>query len=86
MRRFHRAATRILLTAMDYSQLTYAERCEQALTAAKDAASHDERIAHLERAVRLAQLAIAARKNERPVQLTAWREQRFPKAMAEASR
>jgi hypothetical protein len=71
---------------MDDHRLTFAERCEQALAAAKDAANRDERIAHLEHAVRFAQLAIEARKSEPPIALMAWKERRFPKAMVEANR
>ena len=74
------------MTAMETLRLTYAERCEQELSAAKDATSRDARIAHLERAVRFAQLAIEARKTERPVELMAWRNHRRAEAMAEVSR
>ncbi|WP_310468851.1 hypothetical protein [Sphingomonas sp.] len=54
----------------------YADRCEEELAAADRAASQDERIAHLEKALRFGLLAAKSRGPARPVDIEQWRRER----------
>ena len=54
----------------------YEQRCEQALTAAGRAFSHEDRLAHLEQALHFAQLATRSRQGAEPVSLMRWRKER----------
>jgi hypothetical protein len=61
---------------MDQMISDYEERCEQALTAAGRAFSHEDRLAHLEQALHFAQLATQSRPFAEPVDLMRWRSER----------
>ncbi len=71
---------------MEHVRPSYTEQRERELKAAKGTPSRDDRIRHLERAVRFAQLAIEARKGETPVSLMTWRANRVPKGLPHAER
>ena len=61
---------------MQTESSVYADCCEQELAAADRAASHEERIAHLENALRFGLLAARSRGPAEPVDLTQWRSER----------
>ncbi|MEO8175704.1 MAG: hypothetical protein ABI626_03500 [Sphingomicrobium sp.] len=63
---------------MDHDLLDYEQRCEQALADAGRAFSHEDRLAHLEQALRFAQLATRARQSAEPIDLMRWRCDRAP--------
>lgn len=54
------------------------QRCEEELAAADRASSHDERVAHLEQALRFAQLASRARPRSAVVEFVHFRHDRAP--------
>jgi hypothetical protein len=56
----------------------YESRCEEELAAADSAPSEDDRIAHLEQALRYAQLAAVARPRGELVDLMRWRREHAP--------
>jgi hypothetical protein len=53
----------------------YESRCEQEMAAADSALSEDDRVAHLEQALRYAQLAAKARPQGELVDLMRWRRE-----------
>ena len=61
---------------MQTDSSVYADRCEAELAAADRAATHDERIAHLENALRFGLLAAKSRGPAKPVDLEQWRRER----------
>ncbi len=54
----------------------YADRCEEELAAAERAASQQERVAHLENALRFGLLAVKSRGPAQPIDLIQWRRDR----------
>ena len=63
---------------MDHNLSDYEQRCEQALADAGRAFSNEDRLAHLEQALRFAQLATRTRQPAEPVDLMRWRSKRAP--------
>jgi len=58
---------------MEQKLSEYEQRCEEALAAAGRAFSQEDRLAHLEQALRFAQLASKSRPPDEPVDLMRWR-------------
>ncbi|MEO5972498.1 MAG: hypothetical protein ABIP91_03945 [Sphingomicrobium sp.] len=54
----------------------YADRCEEELAAADRASSQEERVSHLENALRFGLLAARSRGPAEPVDLIQWRRDR----------
>lgn len=61
---------------MQTESSAYADRCEEELAAADRAASQEERVAHLENALRFGLLAARSRGPAKPVDLAQWRRER----------
>lgn len=63
---------------MEQTVSEYEERCEQALAAAGRCFSQEDRLAHLEQALRFAKLATQMRAPAEPIDLMRWRCDRSP--------